>query len=70
MGMDITIDEEAEFAKLKNIIEKMDHQYYHKMILTRQQYTGRYFPHRGENGALFADTFQYVRNTTSKKNNR
>lgn len=67
MGIEVVIDEEEEFAKLKSIIHKMDHQYYHKMILTRQQYTGRYFPHRGETGALFADTFHYVRKTTKNR---
>lgn len=66
MSIEVCIDEEAEFEKLKILMKKMDHQYYHKIVAGRQQYTARYFPHRGETGVLFNDTFQYVRTTTKK----
>ena len=52
-----------EISKIKegreNKSSKVDKKYYHRAIQNRQA-SSSVFPHRGEDGRLFLNTFQYV----------
>lgn len=67
IAMKIIFDDQLEEAKLKEFLKKVDGNFYHRIIENRQSSTCKYFPHRGENGNLFMDTFQYVKLTTKNK---
>ena len=54
------VDDIKEELKLKEFLKKVDTKFYHRVIENRQQYVGRYFPHRGENGAMFSNIYRYV----------
>lgn len=54
-------EDDDEELKLKEFLKKVDGNFYHKIIENRQMNTAKYFPHRGENGSDFMDTFQYVK---------
>lgn len=54
------VDDFKEELKLKQFLKKVDTKFYHRVIENRQQYVGRYFPHRGENGAMFSNIYRYV----------
>lgn len=57
----VVLDEDDEDLKLKEFLKRVDDGFYHKIIQNRQMNTAKYFPHRGENGSDFIDTFQYVK---------
>ena len=48
-----------EISKIKEFLKQVDKKYYHRAIQNRQA-AGSVFPHRGEDGRLFLNTFQYV----------
>ena len=45
--------------KIKEFLKQVDKKYYHRAIQNRQA-SSSVFPHRGEDGRLFLNTFQYV----------
>ena len=53
-------DVDEEELKLKEFLKKVDGNFYHKIIENRQMNTAKYFPHRGENGAMFSNIYRYV----------
>lgn len=57
---DSLVDDLKDEFKLKEFLKKVDTKFYHKIIENRQQYVGRYFPHRGETGTIFNNTYQYL----------
>lgn len=61
MSIELIIDEAAENIKLQQFLKDVDTRFYHRIIENRQKNVGRYFPHRGETGTLFMNTFQYVK---------
>lgn len=44
-----------EISKIKEFLKQVDKKYYHRAIQNSSV-----FPHRGEDGRLFLNTFQYV----------
>jgi len=60
MSLELALDVKQEELKIKKLLKNMDTCFYYKIIENRQSYIGRYFPHRGETGSLFMNTYQYV----------
>jgi hypothetical protein len=52
-------EDTKEISKIKEFLKQVDKKYYHRAIQNRQA-AGSVFPHRGEDGRLFLNTFQYV----------
>lgn len=67
MGIDIAIDEQQENSKIRDFLKSVDTRFYYRIIENRQSYVGRYFPHRGETGSLYVNTYQYVSIGDTKK---
>lgn len=65
MDMD-DYDEELEISKIKRFLRQVDESYYHRIIQNRLIREQR-FPHFGEDGRLFLNTFQYVNLFKTKK---
>lgn len=58
----LTMDEDYERneeKKIEECLKKADSGYYHRIIQNRISREIR-FPHMGEDGSLFINTFQYV----------
>ncbi|MDO4179604.1 MAG: hypothetical protein Q4D21_10545 [Phascolarctobacterium sp.] len=53
------LEEECEEKKLIEFFRMVDEKYYHRKIENRKNEI-TIFPHRGESGQLFANTFGYV----------
>ncbi len=45
-----------EISKIKEFLKQVDKKYYHRAIQNRQA-SSSVFPHRGEDGRLFLNTF-------------
>jgi len=63
MSIDISVNElneVSEKVKIRDFLKSVDDRFYYRIIENRQSYTGRYFPHRGETGSLFFNTYHYV----------
>lgn len=67
MSIELVIDAAAEDNKVERFLKNVDTRFYHRIIENRQKNVGCYFPHRGETGTLFIDTFQYVKLGGKKK---
>lgn len=52
-------DDEREILRIKEFLAQVDKRYYHRIVENRKN-NMRVFPHNGEDGKLFLNTFQYV----------
>lgn len=70
--MDVTLiidnenENEKEESKIREYLRQVDKKFYYRAIENRKK-EGLVFPHRGEDGKLFANTFQYVNLFKDKK---
>lgn len=60
MTVDFVIDEIKEDLKIKEYLKHVDGNYYHRKVQNRLGEM-RTFPHLGEDGSLFTNTYQYVK---------
>lgn len=68
--MDATLiigdENDKEESKIREYLRQVDKKFYYRAIENRKK-EGKVFPHRGEDGKLFANTFQYVNLFKDKK---
>lgn len=57
--VDFIIDEIRENFRIKEYLKKVDTKFYYRAIENKKK-EGKVFPHRGEDGRLFMNTYQYV----------
>ncbi|MDY6029167.1 MAG: hypothetical protein SPI71_02765 [Acidaminococcaceae bacterium] len=66
MTVDFIIDEVRENFRIKEFLKKVDTKFYYRAIENKKK-EGKVFPHRGEDGRLFMNTYQYVNLFPKKK---
>lgn len=59
MEVALIMNEELENSRIREYLKQVDKKFYHRAIENRKK-EGKVFPHRGEDGKLFVNTFQYV----------
>lgn len=62
----MTTEEEKENSKILEYLKQVDKKFYYRAIENKKK-EGKVFPHRGEDGKLFVNTFQYVNLFKNKK---
>lgn len=55
----LELNEQRERFRIQEFLKLVDTQYYHRALANRKN-SSSIFPHRGEDGKLFLNTFQYV----------
>ena len=55
----LIMNDEKEDSKIREYLKQVDKKFYYRAIENRKK-EGKVFPHRGEDGKLFVNTFQYV----------
>ena len=55
----LIMNDEKEDSKIREYLKQVDRKFYYRAIENRKK-EGKVFPHRGEDGKLFVNTFQYV----------
>ena len=66
MALIMDEDDEKEASKIREYLKQVDKKFYYRAIENRTK-EGKVFPHRGEDGKLFINTFQYVNLFKNKK---
>lgn len=66
MVVTIVVDDLKENFKIREYLSQVDKRFYHRVIENRKK-EGKVFPHRGEDGGLFMDTYRYVKIINKKK---
>ena len=56
MDIALIMNDEKEDSKIREYLKQVDKKFYYRAIENRK----KVFPHRGEDGKLFVNTFQYV----------
>ena len=59
MDIALIMNDEKEDSKIREYLKQVDKKFYYRAIANRKK-EGKVFPHRGEDGKLFVNTFQYV----------
>ena len=59
MDIALIMNDEKEDSKIREYLKQVDKKFYYRAIENRNK-EGKVFPHRGEDGKLFVNTFQYV----------
>ena len=59
MDIALIMNDEKEDSKIREYLKQVDKKFYYRAIEYRKK-VGKVFPHRGEDGKLFVNTFQYV----------
>ena len=59
MDIALIMNDEKEDSKIREYLKQVDKKFYYRAIESRKK-EGKVFPHRGEDGKLFVNTFQYV----------
>ena len=59
MDIALIMNDEKEDSKIREYLKQVDKKFYYRAIENRKK-EGKVFPHRGEDGKLFVNTFQYV----------
>ena len=59
MDIALIMNDEKEDSKIREYLKQVDKKFYYRAIEKRKK-EGKVFPHRGEDGKLFVNTFQYV----------
>ncbi len=59
MDMILIVNDEKEDSKIREYLKQADKKFYYRAIENRKN-EGKIFSHRGEDGKLFVNTFQYV----------
>ena len=59
MDIALIMNDEKEDSKIREYLKQVDKKFYYRAIENRKK-EGQVFPHRGEDGELFVNTFQYV----------
>ena len=59
MDIALIMNDEKEDSKIREYLKQVDKKFYYRAIENRKK-KGKVFPHRGEDGKLFVNTFQYV----------
>ena len=59
MDIALIMNDEKEDSKIREYLKQVDKKFYYRAIENRKK-VGKVFPHRGEDGKLFVNTFQYV----------
>ena len=52
-------DIKKEENKIREFLKQVDRKFYHRAIENRKK-EGKVFPHRGEDGKIFMNSFSYV----------
>lgn len=60
------LEDEKESFKIREFLKQVDKKFYYRAIENRKK-EGKIFPHQGEDGKLFINTFQYVNLFKNKK---
>ena len=66
MALIMDEDDEKEASKIREYLKQVDKKFYYRAIENLKK-EGKVFPHRGEDGKLFINTFQYVNLFKNKK---
>ena len=59
MDIALIMNDDKEESKIREYLKQVDKKFYYRAIENRKK-EGKVFPHRGEDGKLFVNTFQYV----------
>lgn len=59
MEVALEMNHTQEDSKIIEYLKQVDKKFYYRAIENRKK-EGKVFPHRGEDGKLFINTFQYV----------
>lgn len=59
MDIALIMNDEKEDSKIREYLKQVDKKFYYRAIENRKK-EGKVFPHLGEDGKLFVNTFQYV----------
>ena len=59
MDIALIMNDEKEDSKIREYMKQVDKKFYYRDIENRKK-EGKVCPHRGEDGKLFVNTFQYV----------
>ncbi|WP_304262709.1 hypothetical protein [Phascolarctobacterium succinatutens] len=59
MDIALIMNDEKEDSKIREYLKQVDKKFYYRAIENRKK-EGKVFPHQGEDGKLFVNTFQYV----------
>ena len=59
MDIALIMNDEKEDSKIREYLKQVDKKFYYRAIENRKK-EGKVVPHRGEDGKLFVNTFQYV----------
>lgn len=59
MDIALIMNDEKEDSKIREYLKQVDKKFYYRCY-REQEKEGKVFPHRGEDGKLFVNTFQYV----------
>lgn len=66
MTVDFAVDDVKENFKIREYLKQVDKKFYYRVIENRRE-NFKVFPHCGEDGRLFLNTYQYVTITNKKK---
>lgn len=56
MDIALIMNDEKEDSKIREYLKQVDKKFYYRAIENRKK-EGKVFPHRGEDGKLFVNTF-------------